>query len=117
MRMAYRWLCEDSTYRTLVDINGNLYSTNGNRLGGENATLAQKIANDEMLMLPGQEKVRLLFVGKKQISPQGTHFQGIHFQETQWNNQSWPETKRMISHFYNYRKGELISGDKLKSGI
>ncbi|EFL92782.1 hypothetical protein REG_0627 [Candidatus Regiella insecticola LSR1] len=65
MRMACRWLSEDSRYRTLVDINGNLYSTNGNRLGGENATLAQKIANHEMQMLPGQKKVRLLFVGKK----------------------------------------------------
>ncbi|WP_342221120.1 hypothetical protein [Candidatus Fukatsuia endosymbiont of Tuberolachnus salignus] len=89
MRAAGQWLREDQARRYLVDINGDIYSPNGNKLESASAATTREALRAKMASLPPGQQVRVLFLGTKQVFSS----------EIQWNNQSLADTREMISHF------------------
>lgn len=89
MMAAGQWLREDQTRRYLVDINGAIYSPNGNPLELASSELVRQAFRQQMASLPTDQYAQVLFIRD----------QSRFSSNIQWNGQTLPDTQQKIGRF------------------
>ncbi|WP_342221121.1 FG-GAP-like repeat-containing protein [Candidatus Fukatsuia endosymbiont of Tuberolachnus salignus] len=89
MIAAGQWLREDQTRRHLVDINGVIYSPNGNPLELASSELVRRAFRQQIASLPTDQHAQVLFIRDK----------SSFSSNIQWNGQTLPDTQQKIGRF------------------